>query len=152
VVVPAVRDHRGGLTRREARGRAEPGGAVAGHATGPAPAPLVARVDVEPPARRNPPSELPSTVLDERWRPFPLQGFTRSTRRSMRSSLGPSRLAARVPGRRIGVARLAEEPVAVPTPRALHPNPGRQEPARFAPVCVLDSPAHGRSLTPCDRG
>jgi hypothetical protein len=34
VVVPAVRDHLGDLTRREARGRAEPGGAVAGHATG----------------------------------------------------------------------------------------------------------------------
>ena len=34
VVVPAVRDHLGGLTRREARGRAEPGAALAGHGTG----------------------------------------------------------------------------------------------------------------------
>lgn len=41
---------------------------------GPAPGALVARADIEPPARRNPPRELPSTVVDERWRPFPLQG------------------------------------------------------------------------------
>jgi hypothetical protein len=36
--------------------------------------------------------------------------------------------------------------------RTLQPNPGRHEAARFVPVCVLDSPAHGRSLTACDRG
>jgi hypothetical protein len=40
VVVPPVRDHLGDLTRREARGRAETGGALAGHTIGPAPGPL----------------------------------------------------------------------------------------------------------------
>jgi hypothetical protein len=34
VVVPAVRDHLGDLTRREARGRAETGGALAGQTIG----------------------------------------------------------------------------------------------------------------------
>ena len=74
------------------------------------------------------PRELPSTVVDERWRPFPLQGVHALNAPFHEEFAGPSRLAARVPGRRIGVARLAEEPVAVPTPRVLHPNPGVKNP------------------------
>jgi hypothetical protein len=54
VVVPAVRDHLGGLTRREARGRAETGRALVGHATGAGTRTACGPVDVEPPARRNP--------------------------------------------------------------------------------------------------
>jgi hypothetical protein len=95
------------------------------------------------------PSELPSTVVDERWRPFPLQVLKAPFHEEC---AGAVPAGCKSSGRRIGVARLAEEPVAVPTPRALQPNPGCQEPARFAPVWVLDYPAHGRSLTACDRG
>jgi hypothetical protein len=98
---------------------------------------------------QEPPSELPSTVVDERWRPFPLQVLKAPFHEEC---AGVVPAGCRSSGRRIGVARLAEEPVAVPTPRALQPNPGCQEPARYAPVCVLDYPAHGRSLTACDRG
>jgi hypothetical protein len=36
-------------------------------------------------------------------------------------------------------------------PANLQPRLGRHEPARYAPVCVLDCPAHRRSLTPCER-
>jgi hypothetical protein len=144
VVVPAVRDHLGDLTRREAQGRAETGGALAGHTIAPAPGPLVAVIDVEPPARRTP-RVVPPTVAETAG------GASRcgcSTRRSVRSSLGRPGLTARVPGRRIGVTALAEEPGCGPNAANLEPNSRRQEPARYVPVCVLDCPAYGRRLTP----
>src|SRR5215212_2148537 len=77
VVVSAVRDHLGGLTRREARGRAEPGGAVAVTRPEPAPGALVARVDVEPPARCGPNAASPA--------PQPWTSGTRTIRPSLRS-------------------------------------------------------------------
>src|SRR5215218_3368324 len=60
VVVPAVRDHLGGLTRREARGWGETAAPWPVTRPGPAPGPLVARVDAEPPARSGPNAASPA--------------------------------------------------------------------------------------------
>jgi hypothetical protein len=73
VVVPAVRDHLGGLTARKAGDGAETGVDLAGDATRADLEPLVTRIHVEPPTRRNPRGKLSSRV-DERWRRPPSAG------------------------------------------------------------------------------
>jgi hypothetical protein len=65
VVVPAVRDHLGGLTARKAGMGLRPASTWPVTRPGPALEPLVTRIHVEPPTRRNPRGKLSSSVVGE---------------------------------------------------------------------------------------
>lgn len=94
-----MRDHLGDLTRREAGGRAETGGALAGHTIGPAPGPLVVVMTLN----RQPagPEGDVANSCGDCWRRFPLQVPNAPFHEEF---AGPPGLTVRVPGRRIGVA------------------------------------------------
>jgi hypothetical protein len=97
-----------------------------------------------------------STRVANRWWPaaVALPGVEPVTLGSCCPVAAPARRAADParPGSALGAGSLPFGRYHRGRGAALQPDPGVKNPlTRYAPVCVLDCPAHRRSLTPCER-